>query len=137
MLDTLLRNKLKVASLSTMLIRTYLGLTPNLLPPRVDMLCPLKKLSQSSTESSSHFSHAKAAKNFQLITHKLHLFVIIKVVCGIYHFTRLRLRLLLMEMAVPRCKVRQTKHAAITHRCLKLPPPLGQKVVAGLKEELP
>lgn len=67
--DSRFRNKLKLMSLSSMLMRTYFGLTPKCLPPLVKILCPFRKLSQSSTASSSHLSHAKAADkvNEQLI----------------------------------------------------------------------
>lgn len=46
-----------------MLIRTYFGLKPKCFPPRVRILWPRRKCSQSSTSSTSHFNHAKAARD--------------------------------------------------------------------------
>lgn len=59
--DNLFTKRLKVRSRSNMLILTYEGPTPKYLPLLVQILCPLKKVSQSSIPSS-HFSHAKAAQ---------------------------------------------------------------------------
>ena len=65
MADSLSMNCIKVSSVSNMLILTYFGLAPNCLPLRVIILCPLRKVSQSST-SPSHFNHTKAASRYNI-----------------------------------------------------------------------
>jgi hypothetical protein len=57
-------NCIKCSSVSNMLILTYFGLAPNCLPLLVKILCPRRKLSQSSI-SPSHFNQAKAARNYK------------------------------------------------------------------------